>query len=306
MEYAFKWLSAAEIPDVQRCLFNRPNWAQGKSELVLMVGALLDQQQEVLCYQPIHLVAQTAYSPYQGTCSMPEGQQAKDPQLLTRLWQEMLMALPALGCQSWMYYAAAEGYDGEQAAALHISLLKAGFKPIARELNHHIVLGLDIQSQWHESENRRLRKCIDAGFRLIKRRHWGNEHYSFIQAARQRKGHPLTIGEEQLAKLNKNCSEAYTLFELWDKDILVALAFGIQITESIAYYFLPADNGDYQQYSPMVMVIDAMIKHYKEAGVNLLDLGVSSENEVPNLGLCRFKEHLGGLPSAKWRYGYSF
>jgi hypothetical protein len=306
MEYAFTWLNAAEAQLTPQVLFNRPEWAIGKPEVTLLMGVLLNQDQEVLCFQPIHLVDKKAYSPYRGSCSLPEGSEANNPLLLAQLWQNMLVGLRAMDCHSWTYQAAAEFYHAEQVAALHLSLLKSGFKPLARELNHHLVLEEDNQGKWHESEKRRLRKCEAAGFTLIKKDSWGDEHFPFIEAARIRKGHPMTMQANQLAKLNRNCSEAYTLFELWDGAILVALAFGIRITKDIAYYFLPADNGDYQQYSPMVMVVDAMMQHYKEVGVTLFDLGVSSDNEVPNPGLCRFKEHLGGLPSAKWKYVYTF
>ena len=45
-----------------------------------------------------------------------------------------------------------------------------------------------------------------------------------------------------------------------------------------------------------------VFRHYSDAGLRILDIGPSTEDGVPNYGLCEFKENIGCGISLKYRF----
>lgn len=189
---------------------------------------------------------------------------------------------------------------------IHDLFLKAmyahGFTTMYQEINQYISLGeYRFEDQLHDSERRRLKKCHQAGFIVERSMHCHPEEwFDRIVRARKQKGHPLTIDLDGLKNLNKPSPADYHFFTVKDQGKTIASAVGIEVLPDVLYYYLPADEFVYQQYSPMVMLIEAMYNFAQQKNMRILDLGISSSEGVLNPGLYRFKKQLGAQEEDKF------
>jgi hypothetical protein len=185
---------------------------------------------------------------------------------------------------------------------LRALLLNAGFAMKYEELNQHLpVTSRSFIDSLHASEYRRLRKCQRAGFTTqIRKNPDIDELFAFIRKARLRKNLPLSINSKELANLLNNFSDVCPVFSVQNGDQLIAACLGIRVAPDVLYYFLPADHEDYQQFSPSVLLVNALYTYCQQQQIPLLDLGISTSQEIRNEGLIQFKNHLGAVQSAKF------
>ena len=87
---------------------------------------------------------------------------------------------------------------------------------------------------------------------------------------------------------------------VFDGPTLAALTVAVRVRPDILYNFLPADNPIYRPFSPAVLLTHGLYAHCQQAGIALLDLGVSvDDHRQPKPGLLRFKRNLGAEESVK-------
>ncbi len=182
------------------------------------------------------------------------------------------------------------------------AMLAEGFETKFEEINQYINISNNAFSSFlHESERRRLKKCHQAGFTLecsttcdaVK---W----FDRIVRARTLKGHPLTNDLEGLKKLNTVRPECYHFFSVKDQDNVIASAVAIEVLPDVLYYYLPSDEAAYHQYSPMVMLIEALYDYAQQKNMRIVDLGISTSGGILNGGLYNFKSHLGAVDEYKY------
>ncbi len=186
---------------------------------------------------------------------------------------------------------------------LFLTAMRAhGFKLIYQEFNQYINVGaIPFEETLHASERRRLKKCHQAGFVVECSAHChAEEWFDRIVRARKQKGHPLTIDLEGLRNLNKPSPAHYHFFEVKDQGKTIASAVAIEVLPDVLYYYLPADEVAYHQYSPMVMLLEGMYRFAQQKKMRILDLGISSSEGILNEGLSLFKSHLGAQEEYKF------
>jgi Acetyltransferase (GNAT) domain len=160
-----------------------------------------------------------------------------------------------------------------------------------------------------DSTQRRLQKCILQGCIFEE---WPNPDltffYDFIVAARQRKKLPMNIPRADFEQMFAIFPEKYPVFIVRKESVILAACVGVVVRSdssgsdpNILYYFLPADHPDYQQWSPSVMLLWGLYEYAQEMGFDLLDLGISTANGLPNWGLINFKKNLGALSCPKYK-----
>ncbi len=150
-------------------------------------------------------------------------------------------------------------------------------------------------------ERQRLRKCQRVG---LVASHWAKPAIStvleFIQESRLQLGYPLTISMDYLSRLLHRFPEQFPVFVVREGQNIAALCVCVRVRHDILYTFLPASNANYQELSPMVMLIDHLYQYSQYEGVNLLDLGSSLDaNQQLKPSLARFKQNMGAVPSPK-------
>ncbi len=199
-----------------------------------------------------------------------------------------------------------ECYDIFKSDLMDEALLHAGFLVTETELNYHIQINQgDFATFIHESEKRRLKKCLQAGFNCSIEK---NPDYDYIHGlisdCRKRKGYPLSMNLTDFKKMFLNFPDRYLLFVVKDKELIIAAGIGVKVRSDILYNFLPADHIDYSAYSPMVLLNKGMYDYCRDGGYQIYDLGIATVNGIRNEGLIKFKEHLGGKLSHKYSYEY--
>lgn len=204
--------------------------------------------------------------------------------------------------------AAPDCYDLNKADLLDETLIHAGFKATVTESNYHLETSMgEFETFIHDSEKRRLKKCQNAGFEWMVDQHPDyDEVHALISACRKRKGHPLSMNAEDFKKMFLDFPDRYLLFSVKDNGKTIAAAIGVKVRSDILYNFLPADHEDYLNYSPMVLMNKGMYDYCRQNGYRIYDMGIATSGGVPNEGLIRFKEHLGGMLSHKYSYELNF
>lgn len=121
--------------------------------------------------------------------------------------------------------------------------------------------------------------------------------YEVIKKNREFKGYPLRMTYEQVR---------------WTKDLLDGQCFLVKNKEKIlaaAVVFVPmtkiaqviywGDMPGMTEYRAVNFLASSLVDYYLERDFDVLDIGPSTENGVPNEGLCRFKDSIGCEVSLK-------
>jgi len=56
---------------------------------------------------------------------------------------------------------------------------------------------------------------------------------------------------------------------------------------------------DFAKYKTMNFLSYSIFDYYQKLGIKIIDIGTSTENGIPNYGLCEFKESIGCRISTK-------
>jgi hypothetical protein len=227
-----------------------------------------------------------------------------DSQILYEFLQEVISCIKSKGGKKIVFSLAPECYELEKADLVDEVLLHSGFQISVTELNYHLsVKENSFETNLHESERRRLKKCLDAGFTFeISNSPDVDFVHQFIANCRLRKGYPLSMNASDFKKMFEAFAERYILFTVKDNAKIIAVAVGVKVHSSVLYNFLPADDKNYLSFSPMVLLNKGIFDYCKLNGFEIFDLGIATSGGIQNPGLIKFKEHLGGELSHKYSY----
>ena len=194
-------------------------------------------------------------------------------------------------------------YATAQSNLLTDAFKNSGYEIQITDLNFHLDTAEIFEAGLHNSEKRRLKKCISQDFEFKATETPDiSSLYNLIKASRDNKGYPVTMTEEELGKIFKKFPGKYVAFFLYDKSKLIAASIGVKVTSEILYHFLPADHIAYKNYSPMVLLIKYIFEYCTQNGYKIFDLGIATAGGVPNEGLIRFKENIGSIRSLKFTF----
>lgn len=122
--------------------------------------------------------------------------------------------------------------------------------------------------------------------------------YRIIKLNRQEHGYPLRMSLEDVLKTIKIIPADFFVLSYNDVDIAAAQVF--HVAKGIAQVIYWGDLHDYYKLRTMNRLAYEMFKYYSQCGINILDIGPSSELGIPNYGLCEFKEGIGCNESPKF------
>ncbi|KOY87642.1 hypothetical protein AD998_17230 [bacterium 336/3] len=187
-------------------------------------------------------------------------------------------------------------------------LLSKGFQIYKSELTHFIAIDhIAFGEKIHLSEKRKLKKCLQSGFIFERLDDFDVDTiYQFIADCRKRRNYPISMSLEAFKTTISLFKDQYHVFVIKSHDTIIALTVAIAINKDILYNFYPADHPDYLAYSPIVMLTKGLHQFCQKNQFKLLDLGISTDNNYPNLGLIRFKENLGSQSCLKLSFYKDF
>lgn len=186
-------------------------------------------------------------------------------------------------------------------------LTKSGFKQAFLDINQHIVLNEDWEDSIHKMQKRKLESLRNDGFEFRKMRNDELEiAHKFLTVCRQAQGLQINIPWEHLRMLNERLPGKYECFGVFREGKISALCIAVNVSDEVAYYYLPGTSPMFRNQSPMVMLIAGMVNYYQKSGFKYLDLGVSSIEGKPQETLKMFKERMGAVITKKPALTYEF
>lgn len=132
-------------------------------------------------------------------------------------------------------------------------------------------------------ENFRLTKCDTLQDKELA--------YKIIAQNRAARGYPLRMTWEQVKETIKIVPHDF--FIIFNNATPVASAIVFHVTEKIVQVIYWGNIPDKSSAKSMNYLAYKLTAHYHERGMTYLDIGPSTENGVPNYGLCNFKQSIG-------------
>ena len=124
--------------------------------------------------------------------------------------------------------------------------------------------------------------------------------YDVISKNRKSRGYPLRMTLEQVK----------TTIKVINCDAFVVQLDRIAIASAIIFHIAPKTVqviywGDIPEYSAsrtMNFLTYKVFEYYKQTNIEIIDIGTSTENGIPNHGLCDFKESIGCIAEPKFTF----
>jgi hypothetical protein len=127
--------------------------------------------------------------------------------------------------------------------------------------------------------------------------------YDVISENRKEKGYPLRMTWEQVQKTNEVVTIDYFLVSKGVTPIGAAITFHVSQEVVLVVYW--GDISAYSECKTMNYLSYNLFKYYSQTNIQIVDIGPSTENSIPNLGLCDFKESIGCDVSTKLSFSYT-
>lgn len=115
--------------------------------------------------------------------------------------------------------------------------------------------------------------------------------YSIIKINRASKNYDLKLSYKEVVNTSNIIKTDFFIVYFKKKPVASAIIF--HVTKKIAQVIYWGDLPDYSQYRPINYLSDQLMKYYSNQSIEILDVGPSSVNGIPNYGLCEFKESIG-------------
>lgn len=129
------------------------------------------------------------------------------------------------------------------------------------------------------------------------------EAYEVIALNRKHKGYPLKMSFNQVIETIKVVNADFFLLKLQNENIAASMVF--HINKEIVQIIYWGDKPGFEDKRPMNLLSLEIFKYYFNNGIKYIDIGPSSENSIPNTGLCSFKESIGASSNLKFSFVYN-
>ncbi len=174
---------------------------------------------------------------------------------------------------------------------------RGGFEFSGIELNYScdmLKFGQSYTEEIWRNAKKNLRISIEAGLKLKHCLSIDEKElaYDIIARNRQYRGRPLHMTlTEVFNTIDLISADFFTVNSSYDTPIAAALVF--HVTKDIVQVIYWGDLPGYSELKPMNYLSYKLFEFYKLNGKSYIDLGHSTENSIPNYGLCEFKESIG-------------
>lgn len=172
------------------------------------------------------------------------------------------------------------------------------------DLNYHFPIRrfADYEKNIARNARKNLRHAAECGLEFVVV--WRDDSeglcqaYDVIRRNREEHGYPLRMSLDDVEKTVKLIGADFFLLRHDGKNVAAAQVF--HVAEGIAQVIYWGDLRAYSALRPMNMLAYRLFEHYSRQGLQVLDIGPSTENGVPNYGLCDFKTGIGCVASPKF------
>lgn len=147
-----------------------------------------------------------------------------------------------------------------------------------------------------------LRRAEKSGLEIIKCETDNDykEAYEIIKIGHDSKGFPVKMSFSQLMDTMKLVRHDAFIVKKDNVGIVAEVLY--RINDRIVQGIYTGTHPDYLNCNGMNLLTWFTIKYYGERGYKILDKAISSEDSIPNYGLCNFKESVGCERSLKYSF----
>ncbi len=175
---------------------------------------------------------------------------------------------------------------------------------ICMELNYHFPI--PAFAHYEESMERNAKKNLrhswneNFEFLVIKPKDHDNieKAYEVIRKNRNEQGYPLRMSFQDVEKTIQIVNADFFLLKHNGNDVAAAQVF--HVAKDVAQVIYWGDLREYSSLRPMNFLTYKLFEHYFNLGLKILDIGPSTEEGIPNFGLCDFKTSIGCIPTPKF------
>jgi hypothetical protein len=187
-------------------------------------------------------------------------------------------------------------------------LYRSGYENVSLDINYQFnTEKLDdnyIDSIWHNAR-RNLKTGIKSELSFEKLdNNDGEKAYNIIAKNREQRGFPLRMKWAQIQQTISIISADF--FIVKKETTIIASAIVFHVSKDVVQIIYWGDLPDYSKLKTMNFLAYEIFKFYKETGVKVVDIGPSTEDSLPNFGLCEFKESIGCDLSLKYGFYKKF
>jgi len=175
------------------------------------------------------------------------------------------------------------------------ALFRANFEQINLDVNYQFStykVDDDYMSKIWYNAKKNLKRSLkfDLTFEQLEKKDY-KIAYEVIAENRKQRGFPLRMSWELV---EKTISVIEGDFFLLKKDnVPIASAIVFHVSEGIVQVIYWGDLPLYSECKTMNFLSHEIFKFYNSVGIKIVDIGPSTENSIPNHGLCEFKESIG-------------
>lgn len=123
--------------------------------------------------------------------------------------------------------------------------------------------------------------------------------HHLISQNRERKGRRLSMDWIATLKMQQAFPADFKMVGAFKNEKLHAAAIFIRVNTNGIYVFAWGDDGEINQLTPTTLLAKWLYQYCQIEHIHCLDLGISTEAGIPNLGLANYKLSLGAKESLK-------
>lgn len=163
-----------------------------------------------------------------------------------------------------------------------------------------------LQKTWRNAR-KNLKKALaqDLSFIQCKTEAEKQKAYEIIQQNREQRGFPLRMSWDQVLETTKVIPADFFRVETAE-GTAIAAALVFKVAADVVQVIYWGDLPNYSELKTMNFLSYKLFGFYKEKGIRVIDIGPSTEDSVPNHGLCEFKESIGCNIQPKYSLIYKF
>ena len=186
------------------------------------------------------------------------------------------------------------------------SFYRNGFSIEKTDLNYAYHLASFTQeypaSIWYNArKNLKIAQVNNFSFKLATSGIEKETAYNVIRQNREARGFPLRMTWEQVQTSAAIIPADFFLVKN-EAEIDVAAAIVFHVAPGIVQVIYWGDLPEYAHLKTMNFLSFKVFEHYHQLQLKIIDIGPSTEDSIPNYGLCEFKESIGCNISCKFSF----
>jgi hypothetical protein len=184
------------------------------------------------------------------------------------------------------------------------ALLRGGASIDHLDLNYQFEVArfADYESFIDAKAKNKLHNSMKSGFEFFQLNTKKEEDvlraYEVIRKNREARGFPLRMTSQAVLDTVKILPADFFVMTYEGVDVAAAQIY--HVTNEVVQVIYWGDLPEYADLRVMNYFSYKVFEHYYEKGWKIIDIGPSTENGVPNYGLCEFKENIGCTVSTKY------